>query len=242
MPNSDAALEPALDPMAEQSAATLMPRYYAQRAAEYERVFDRPHRQPDIATVKTWLRQQFADRHVLEVATGTGFWLPEATADALSWQGTDVNPEVLQEARRKPLDFDRVQFRLADAYALDLVAPGQPSPYDAAFAGLWFSHVPISRQQAWLRQLHAQLQPGARVVLIDNRYVEGDMHPIVRRDAEGNGYQLRDLSDGSQHEVLKNFPTEAQMRALLDGVATNVVWQELDYFWTLRYQLRDQAR
>ena len=58
-----------------------MPRYYAQRAAEYERVFDKPHRQADIATLKAWLRDQFAGRRVLEVATGTGFWLPEATTD-----------------------------------------------------------------------------------------------------------------------------------------------------------------
>ena len=64
------------------NVARVMPRYYAQRAAEYERVFDKPHRQPDIAALKAWLRAQFAGRRVLEVATGTGFWLPEATAEA----------------------------------------------------------------------------------------------------------------------------------------------------------------
>ncbi|MET0518050.1 MAG: class I SAM-dependent methyltransferase, partial [Burkholderiaceae bacterium] len=151
-----------------------MPQYYAQRAREYERIFDRPHRQPDIARLKTWLRAQFAGRRVLEVATGTGFWLPEATAEAQCWQCTDINPEVLDIARAKPLDFERVRFQLTDAYRLDLVAPGQPSPFDAAFAGLWFSHVPRSRQAEWLAQLHRQLQPGARVVLVDNRHVDGD--------------------------------------------------------------------
>ena len=225
------------DPSALRSQQELMPRYYAQRAREYERVFDRPHRQPDIATLKAWLRRQFAGRQVLEVATGTGFWLPEATAEVRSWQGSDLNPEVLEVARTKPLDFARVQFRLADAYALDFVAQGTASPYDAGFAGLWFSHVPRSRQAEWLAQFHAQLQPGARVVLIDNAYVEGDSTPIARVDAEGNGYQLRSLSDGSTHEVLKNFPSEAEFRTLLAGHAHDIAWQPLRYFWALSYTL-----
>ena len=225
------------DPSALRSQAELMPRYYAQRAHEYERVFDKPHRQPDIATLKTWLRQQFAGRSVLEVASGTGFWLPEATAEARAWQGSDLNPEVLAIARSKPLDFAKVQFREADAYALDFVAPGAASPYDAGFAGLWFSHVPRSRRAAWLSQFHAQLQPGAHVVLMDNAYVEGDSTPISRLDAEGNGYQLRSLSDGSRHEVMKNFPTEAEFRTLLAGRAHEIRWQPLRYFWTLSYTL-----
>lgn len=225
------------DPSALRSQTELMPRYYAQRAQEYERVFDKAHRQPDIATLKRWLRQQFAGRSVLEVASGTGFWLPEATAEARAWQGSDLNEEVLALARSKPLDFAKVQFRAADAYALDFVAPGAASPYDAGFAGLWFSHVPRSRQADWLAQFHAQLQPGARVVLIDNAYVEGDSTPIARVDAEGNGYQLRQLSDGSQHEVMKNFPDEAQLRALLGPRVRDWQWLPLRYFWALSYTL-----
>lgn len=210
----------------------VMPRYYAQRASEYERVFDKPHRQADIATLKAWLRAQFAGRHVLEVATGTGFWLPQATADAASWLGTDLNPEVLAVAREKPLDFGRVRFELADAYALaGTVGPGR---FDAAFAGLWFSHVPVSRRAAWLAQLLACLQPGARVVLIDNRHVDGDSTPITRVDEEGNGFQQRQLSDGSTHEVLKNFPTAAEFEALLPG--RRIEFRELDYFWTLVFE------
>jgi demethylmenaquinone methyltransferase/2-methoxy-6-polyprenyl-1,4-benzoquinol methylase len=209
-----------------------MPRYYAQRAAEYERVFDKPHRQPNIAELKAWLREQFAGRRVLEVATGTGFWLPAATADCLEWLGTDLNPEVLAEARAKPLDFAKVSFQLANAY--ELAASIGRKDFDAGFAGLWFSHVPVSRRAEWLAQLHDRLQPGARVVLMDNRYVEGDSTPVTRFDTEGNGYQLRSLSDGSQHEVMKNFPTAAEFEGLLEG--RSFEFRELDYFWTLVYQ------
>jgi demethylmenaquinone methyltransferase/2-methoxy-6-polyprenyl-1,4-benzoquinol methylase len=168
---------------------------------------------------------------VLEVATGTGFWLPMATADCAQWLGTDLNSEVLSVAQEKGLDFGKVRFQLANAYALADTVAG--SVFDAAFAGLWFSHVPVGRRAEWLAQLHACLQPGARVVLIDNRYVDGDSTPITRVDAEGNGYQLRSLSDGSQHEVMKNFPTAAEFEALLGG--RSFEFRELDYFWTLSY-------
>ncbi len=215
-----------------------MPRYYAQRAREYEQVFDRPHRQANIATLKCWLREQFKGRHVLEVATGTGFWLPAATAEALSWLCTDVNAEVLEVAKTKSLDFSRLSFRLADAYALDVVPATAPSTFDAAFAGLWFSHVPVRRQASWLAQLHAQLAPGATVIMMDNRFVAGDSTPITHVDADGNGYQMRRLNDGSEHQVMKNFPTLAQMCALLAAQAQDIEWHELDYFWTLKYRLR----
>lgn len=223
---------------AEASMTEHMPRYYAQRALEYEQIFERPQRQPNIATIKRWLGEQFSGRRVLEVATGTGFWLPAATAQAKSWLCTDVNAEVLEVAKTKPLDFSKLSFRLADAYALDLVPAGAASPFDAAFAGLWFSHVPVRRQAAWLAQLHAQLAPGSVVILMDNRYVAGDSTPISRVDSDGNGYQMRRLNDGSQHEVLKNFPSLAQMQALLKAAdARDIEWQELDYFWTLKYRL-----
>lgn len=226
------------DSSTDDSVTAQMPRYYAQRALEYEQIFERPHRLANIAALKRWLGQQFSGRHVLEVATGTGFWLPAATAAALSWQCTDLNAEVLEVAKAKPLDFSKVKFRLADAYALDLLAEGTESKFDAAFAGLWFSHVPVSRQAAWLAQLHAQLRPGAIVVLMDNRFVAGDSTAIARTDAEGNGYQIRALTDGSQHEVLKNFPSREHMCELLQGAAQDIEWQELDYFWTLKYRLR----
>ena len=50
--------------------------------------------------------------------------------------------------------------------------------------------------------------------MLDNRYVEGSSTPVTERDADGNGYQLRKLADGSTHRVLKNFPTEAELEAL----------------------------
>ena len=207
-----------------------MRRYYALRAREYERIYAKPERQADIAAVKAWLPPLFDGRSVLEVACGTGYWTPFAAASCASWLATDVNDEVLTLARVKPLPHQRVQFKNADAYAL-----GVPRQFDAAFAGFWWSHVPLERSCEWLDGLHACLQPGARVVLIDNRFVEGSSQPITRRDELGNSYQTRRLDDGSTFEVLKNFPAEDDMRRLLGARAQEFSWTQWPYFWACTY-------
>jgi SAM-dependent methyltransferase len=213
-----------------QATAQSMQQYYAQRASEYERIYAKPERQADIAVIKAWLPARFEGRSVLEVACGTGYWTPHAAALCQHWTATDVNDEVLALARNKVQPHERVTFQLADAYAL-----GLPRQFDAAFAGFWWSHVPLQRALEWLDGLHACLQPGAQVVLVDNRYVEGSSSPITRHDAQGNSYQTRRLDDGSTFEVLKNFPAANDIERLLAHRARNVTWTEWPYFWACTY-------
>jgi len=207
--------------------------YYARRADSYERIYHKPERQAELRTLEAWLPGCFAGRHVLEIACGTGWWTPYGARDAASWLATDLNPETLAVARHKVLP-DCVQFAIADAYTLHGLPP---RPFDAAFAGFWWSHVPIARLPSWLALLHSRLQPGASVVMLDNRYVEGSSTPISRRDAQRNSYQQRRLDDGSVHEVLKNFPTRDEVLALLAGSARQTEWVEHRHYWTLRYRL-----
>jgi demethylmenaquinone methyltransferase/2-methoxy-6-polyprenyl-1,4-benzoquinol methylase len=79
--------------------------------------------------------------------------------------------------------------------------------------------------------------PGAQVVFIDNVYVEGSSTPVSRTDAHGDTYQTRRLDDGSKHEVLKNFPTESALRAAVDGLATDMRVEFLQYYWILTYRV-----
>ena len=51
----------------------------------------------------------------------------------------------------------------------------------------WWSHVPRQRIGEFLASLHGRLEPGARVVLMDNRFVEGSSTPVSEIDAYGNG-------------------------------------------------------
>ena len=120
-----------------------------------------------------------------------------------------------------------------DAYTWEGLQPNET--FDAAFAGCWWSHIPLQRLPGWLRQLHARLAPGARVVMLDNSYVQASSTPLSRRDADGNTYQQRPLDDGSRHEVLKNFPSRDEAIDALGPGVCDVQWLAYEHYWVLSY-------
>jgi ubiquinone/menaquinone biosynthesis C-methylase UbiE len=207
--------------------------YYARRAGEYDRVYAKPERQADLQALRQMLPPLFAGRHGLEIACGTGWWTPVVADQAASWLATDINEATLAIARARGLP-PQVRLELADAHAL---APLVGRGFDAVFAGFWWSHVPRARLAPWLAELHALLPSGARVAMIDNRFVAGSSTPIARIDADGNSWQRRTLADGSTHEVLKNFPGRDEAVAAIGPRAHAVQWTELPHFWLLHYEL-----
>jgi ubiquinone/menaquinone biosynthesis C-methylase UbiE len=177
--------------------------YYAARAPYYDAVYDKPERIADIALLRNFLPARFAGRRVIEVACGTGYWSQFIAPAAYSLVATDLIAEPLEFAKQRPSSVD-AQFVQADAYDL----PTLLGKFNAAFAGLWLSHVPIGQRSKFFSSLHSLLEPGSPVVLIDNSEVQCQEYPIAESDSEGNTYQSRPLRDASVHQVLKNFPTE----------------------------------
>ena len=209
-----------------------MDEYYAVRADEYEQVYANPERQGDLERLRHHLSGLFANRSVLEIACGTGYWTQVIALTARTVHAVDRSDDVLAIARRKALSADKVGFARADAMKL----PQDLGKFDAAFAGFWWSHIPVLQQGAFLSTLHAHLHRGARVALLDNLYVEGSSTPIARRSADGDGYQIRSVRDGRRFEVLKNFPSEAELRNSLRGVATGPQYLEFGHYWLLTYE------
>jgi len=209
-----------------------MKQYYAARAREYERIYDKPERQSDLQQLKTLLPPLFAGKRVLDVACGTGYWTQFYAPMAQLVAGVDVNRETLDIAAEKNWPQGRVEFRIADAYTL----PDDLGQFDAAFAGFWWSHIPARERSRFFDSLHRRLRAGAIVVLLDNLYVAGSSTPITRRDADGNTHQLRRLENGSEHEVLKNFPDEEMLKAEVADCARHACYTALDYYWVFRYE------
>ena len=206
--------------------------YYAARAREYDKIYLKPERQQDLRALEAWLPAKFSQRSMIEIAAGTGYWTQFLIKSAQSLVALDAANETFQVARsRLGLDADQVNWVIGDAYDI----PQPVAPYDGAFAGFWFSHVPISRQREFLTGLNKVLTPGATVVLLDNLYVEGSSTPISELDDEGNSFQIRSLADGSEHCVLKNFPTETRMCELIEGIGIKPVFTRWQYFWAFEY-------
>lgn len=211
-------------------AESTMQSYYAARAAEYDRIYLKPERQPELRAIEGWLAQKFAGARVIEIACGTGYWTRFIAPAARHILALDTAPETISIAKSRVPE-SKVDFLLADAYAL----PQDAGAFDAAFAGFWFSHIPKARQRKFLLGLAARIEPGAKVVFLDNRYVKGSSSPVTARDAEGNTFQTRQLDDGSTHKVLKNFPTEADLLELVAGLGERPVFTAWQYYWAFEY-------
>jgi SAM-dependent methyltransferase len=202
--------------------------YYSARAAEYERVYAKPERQDELRVLHEIIPTLLKARRVLEIACGTGYWTRYIAKEAKSVVGCDLSHDVLQLARaRQPVAYPAT-FIAGDAFALELI----PGEFDGAFLGFWWSHVQLDDLPRFLRGVRARLSPSSRVVILDNRFVEGSNWPIARRDDAGNTYQRRRLEDGSTHEVLKNFPTRGEIATAIraaGGLEPEV--HELRYYW-----------
>ena len=95
---------------------------------------------------------------------------------------------------------------------------------------------------AFLSGLHRRLEPGAIVVFLDNRHVEGSSTPISRVDSDGDSYQERRLKDGSTREVLKNFPEEEELEdAAAQAGGENVRLTQWRHYWCLEYRVTGRA-
>lgn len=207
--------------------------FYARRAGEYEDMYLRPERQPELRWLERAVMQDFAGEDVLEVACGTGYWTQFIAQSARSIVATDVSREVLEYAKKK--DFGACRVSLVESDALSL--HGLTGTFTAGFAGFWWSHIPKDETTRFLQAFHAHLRPGALVALMDNSFVEGNSTPISRSDAAGNTYQIRQLADGSRHEILKNFPRERDLRTSLEPWARDVEFVPLTYYWLCRFRV-----
>jgi SAM-dependent methyltransferase len=207
--------------------------YYSRRAAAYERIYRKPERQTDLVRLRERLRSLLTGRRVLELACGTGYWTAAIADLAVSVLATDASDAVLEIARSRTLDADRVNFARADAWRANEIR----GDFDAGFAAFWWSHVPKQQLSSFLSAFHVALRPAARLVFVDNRFVEGSSTAISRSDDANNTYQVRQLEDGTTHEVLKNFPSRAELLALIEPNAREVELHEFDYFWCLSYKL-----
>ena len=205
--------------------------YYTNRAPEYESIWyrDDPVRQGEQTAMALAIEAGCHGRRVLEVACGTGYWTRFAAAAATEVVALDLSPKMLALARAKNLV--RATFIEGNAYEVANV----PGPFTAGLANFWFSHIPKRRIDEFLDGFHRQLSPGARVFMADNVFVPGVGGELVSRLGTDDTFKLRELTDGSRHEVLKNYYDAAQLREFFQNRGIDLEIKIGKSFWWLSY-------
>ncbi|MGZ3241638.1 MAG: class I SAM-dependent methyltransferase [Burkholderiaceae bacterium] len=205
-----------------------MATYYAKLAGKYDQDYATAEQQADLAELHERVSEVLSGHRVLELACGTGHWTEQIAASVESVLATDINPEMLEQAKAKGLPSDKVQFRLMDAFD-----PNVEGDFTACFAGFWWSHVKRQEQASFLAMLRKKLGKDGLLVLLDDCHVESDSTTIARTDLEGNTFQLRTLPNGERYEVLKNYPTDSALRKRFSESVKEIRILRLENFWML---------
>jgi demethylmenaquinone methyltransferase/2-methoxy-6-polyprenyl-1,4-benzoquinol methylase len=206
-------------------------KYYAARAKEYDLTagYGDPMAERLRERMKARFRRAFRGRRVLEIACGTGYWTRVLASTARMVLATDINEGMLRLARKRVSGLDNVRICKANAYTLR----GVRGKFDAAFSHWWWSHVPKARLRPFLENLHQRLEPGAYVIFTDHMYKEWQRR---WRNADGDFIEERELGKGRKYHIIKNFPSEAEVREVTKGIARNVRFEEhTEGYWALRY-------
>lgn len=209
--------------------------YYAERAHVYDETAGYTDEVAEElrGPVKERYRRLFAGHDVLEIACGSGYWTRVVGEVANSVLAVDINESMIAQARRRCRHLPQARFQTCDAFSLQ----GISGRFTAAFAVWWWSHIPRSEITSFLIALHSKLVPGALVLFTDQLRYDC---PSRRVDADGNVIESRSLPDGRTFDVVKNFPTSAEVAEALGTTASNVqyVARTEEKSWTVTYTTR----
>ena len=149
--------------------------YYNERAPEYEAFyageFPTGPRSPALYKADTRAIQQLLPHYVkgkcLDIACGTGFWLPYYHASCSAVTLIDQSDGVLMECRNK---IETLGIREKTNVIRGDVFKDTPSNhiYDSALAGFLISHFKDEELVNFFSILKGALRPGGRFIIIDS--------------------------------------------------------------------------
>lgn len=206
--------------------------YYKDRAKEYEEIYFKPERHEELKRLENILKGLFKDKAVIEIACGTGYWTERISETAKSILAIDINDSVLEVAMNKKYPKNNISFQNQD-----LLSFNPKERFESLFGGFIWSHIKLQELDNFIDRINSLVLPNGTIVLIDNNYVEGISTPVTDKDEFGNTYQTRTLKDGSEHLVLKNFPTAELINKKLKDKAKEINFTSLGYYWILMYNI-----
>lgn len=204
-----------------------MLRYYDERASEYEEAYvlgtgTASIPDPDVfrreASILAGIVERFARGRIVDLACGTGYWLPYYSSRCSSLTLIDQSARMLDECRKKigALDAsDRATIAQGDVFNYQF---GQRA-YDSALVGFLLSHLTEAEERVLFDRLGGLLDADGQFLILDSAWSleRARVNAKIER-------QERRLNDGTRYEVYKRY---LDRQDVLDwttkyGVATSI--------------------
>lgn len=194
-----------------------MYRYYDERAAEYDEFYagggpasmrDPEAYREEVRQIADLLPDYIAGNHI-DLACGTGFWMPYYNARCSQITLTDQSEQMLRQCslRAELLGIkDKTQIIRGDVFDY----PFPNNNYDSALIGFLISHLSDAKEDRFFGILGRILRPNSRFVIIDSIWT--DERGAVRSRA---GLQKRRLNDGREYEIYKRYFTRKDFKDMV---------------------------
>ena len=191
-----------------------MNRYYEVRAPWHDLYMDyksNEDMEERLSAIVGIVGEVVIGKRVLEIACGTGNWTQVLAKRAASVVAIDISPTALTIARSKLSGHENVSLMRGDAYDLDNIGDS----FEVLFSADWWSHIPKGMLPAALDSALSTLLPGSKAVFVDMSLGPYFQQEPCFYDKDNNRISLRKLPDGSEFQVVKNFPNESELRETL---------------------------
>ena len=212
--------------------------YYRARAAEYDEWFYRKGRYDrSAATNSGWFAESeelfsFFDSlpptgQAMELAPGTGIWTERLIRLADHITALDASAEMLAINRAKLGDKqERVTYIEANLF------DWQPEPnYDCVVFCFWLSHIPDRQLDSFLRKVAAALHLGGKLFFVHNQRAETASSPDQPPSRPADEIATRQLNDGRQFQIVKNFYDPADLTARFQAAGLSVDVHETETYF-----------
>jgi SAM-dependent methyltransferase len=188
--------------------------YYNERAPDYEEAYtlgtgtasisDPSVFTSEIATLADVVGT-FGNGHLIDLACGTGYWLPHYIRNVSRVTLCDQSEKMLAECRRKVAAVgvaNRSTLVRGDVFDFDFA----PGTYDCALIGFLLSHLPESDEAVLFERVRRMLRPSSRFLILDSAWTE--RRAKFNRKEER---QERRLNDGTRFEIYKRYLDRADI-------------------------------
>jgi demethylmenaquinone methyltransferase/2-methoxy-6-polyprenyl-1,4-benzoquinol methylase len=182
--------------------------YYDARASEYEEAYTlgtgtSSIRDPGVftseaRTLASIVGQRMSGR-VIDIACGTGFWLPSYAASCSQVTLVDQSGKMLDECRKKVERLGlagRSTLRQGDVFEEQFT----PASYDSALIGFLLSHLTEAQEAQFFAALKSMLAAGGRFLILESAWSPERATVNVKTEQ-----QERRLNDGTRFEILKRY-------------------------------------
>jgi ubiquinone/menaquinone biosynthesis C-methylase UbiE len=180
--------------------------YYDERADEYDGIYlGKGHAtiapdvyKKDVARVSKMV-SRFGKGHLIDIACGTGFWLPDYARNCNQITFLDQSERMLSECKNR---VERLGLTNISSFVQGdfLGANLETSKYDCALVGFLLSHLTLEQEKAFFEKLRKILKTNSQLMFIDSTW-----NRRRQQYREKEGIQERVLNDGRIFRIYKRY-------------------------------------